>query len=65
MSTTPRIESAIPGRAPDLGGALAHAPRLAKGFSDLYAEYWQSEVIDPPLKEMTRIRNARMTDCGY
>ena len=65
MSTTPRIESAVPGRAPDLGGALAHAPGLAAGFAALYAEYWQSEVTEPALKEMTRIRNARITDCGY
>ena len=65
MSTTPRIESAIAGRAPDLGGALAHAPRLAQGFSELYAEYWQSKVTELPLKEMTRLRNARITDCGY
>ncbi len=65
MSTSPRIESAIPGRSPDLAGALMHAPRLAAGFAALYAEYWQSEVTDLPLKEMTRIRNARITDCGY
>ena len=65
MSTTPRINSAIAGRPADFGTILAHTPRLAKRFADLYAELWQEGVVDASIKEMTRIRNARVTDCGY
>lgn len=65
MSTTPRIDSAIPGKPPDFGTILAHTPRLAQCFADLYAELWQAGVADVSIKEMTRIRNARVTGCGY
>ena len=65
MSTNPRIESAVPGKPPDFGTILAHTPHLARRFADLYAELWQQGVVDVSLKEMTRIRNARVTDCGY
>ena len=65
LSKNPRIESAIPGRAPDFGSVLAHLPETASLFADLYAEFWQNGVLDPRIKEMTRIRNARITDCGY
>ena len=65
MSTKPRIESALAGQAPQLANVLAHVPELAGRFFELYAEFWQNGVIDPAIKEMTRIRNARITDCGY
>ena len=65
MSKEPRIASAVPGRAPDFASVLAHLPETAGLFADLYAEFWQNGVLDVRLKEMTRIRNARITDCGY
>ncbi len=65
MSKKPRIASAVPGRASDFASVLAHLPETASLFADLYAEFWQNGVLDVRLKEMTRIRNARITDCGY
>jgi hypothetical protein len=34
-------------------------------FFALYTELWQQGIVPPELKELTRIRNARITDCGY
>jgi hypothetical protein len=65
MSTTPRIDSAISGQAPDFGSVMSHIPNTMGRFFDLYAEFWQNGVVNPHLKEMTRLRNARITDCGY
>ena len=65
MSTTPRIESAIPGRTAEFATVMSHIPEATGRFFELYAEFWQRGVVDPQLKEMTRLRNARITDCGY
>ncbi len=65
MSKNPRIRSAIPGQPPDFATVLAHVPMLGGRFAELYAEFWQNGAVDPAIKEMTRIRNARITDCGY
>jgi len=65
LSKKPRVASAISGRAPDFASLLAHLPETASLFGDLYAEFWQNGVLDARTKEMTRIRNARITDCGY
>jgi len=65
MSTTPRLPSGIPGRDADFGTILALQPELAVGFRDTYAEFWSAGVLDHPSKEAVRIRNARITDCGY
>jgi AhpD family alkylhydroperoxidase len=65
MSTTPRVSSAIDGEAASLRSALAHQPRLAAAFSHMYGTMWNDGVLDQPLKETVRMRNARVTDCGY
>jgi hypothetical protein len=65
MSTTPRLDSAIPEQPPHLNTVLAHAPEVMARFGALYATFWQQGLIGSVLKEMTRIRNARITDCGY
>lgn len=65
MSTTPRIGSAIPGTTAEFGTVLRHAPELADAFFALYGEFWQRGLVDQPTKEITRIRNARVTDCGF
>ena len=44
---------------------MAHVPKLAGLFFELYGEFWRHGAADPAIKEMTRIRNARITDCGY
>ena len=65
MSTTPRLPSAIPDQPPHLGAVLAHSPEVMGAFGALYATFWQQGLVGAVLKEMTRIRNARITDCGY
>ena len=65
MSTTPRIPSAVPGAEENFGTVTAHAGELMGRFFELYAEFWQHGLVAPELKEMTRLRNARITDCGY
>lgn len=65
MSTKPRVPSALPGQPAQFGTVMAHAPATIESFAALYAELWQHGTVPAPLKEMTRLRNARITDCGY
>ena len=65
MSTKPRVTSAIPGQPPNFGSALAHQPGLAGAFGSLYSEFWSNGVLEHRTKEVTRMRNARVTDCGF
>jgi hypothetical protein len=65
VSTTPRFPSATPGRAGDLSSVMAHQPVLQRDFSVLYGTFWSHGVLDHPTKEVARLRNARITDCGY
>ena len=65
MSTVPRVPSAIPGQPPSLGSALAHRPELAKAFHRLYGTLWSEGVVSQAIKETARMRNARVTDCGF
>jgi len=65
MSTTPRIDSAVPGAPAEFVTVMSHTPDIIAKFGDLYAEFWQQGLISQEVKEMTRIRNARITDCGY
>lgn len=65
MSTTPRLPSAIPGQPPHFGSVMAHAPEVAASFGRLYATFWSKGVVDHRTKEVTRVRNARVTDCGF
>ena len=65
MSTTPRVGSAIPGARSKFGAVMSHTPDVIMKFGELYAEFWQQGLISQEIKEMTRIRNARITDCGY
>ena len=65
MSTVPRLPSAVADQPANFGTILAHHMQLAKGFGSTYATFWSHGVLDHPTKEATRIRNARITDCGY
>lgn len=65
MSTKPRVSSAIAGQEPSFGTALAHQPGLAGAFGALYGTFWSAGALDHRTKEVTRMRNARVTDCGY
>lgn len=65
MSTKPRVPSAVAGQPADFGSVMAHVPSTIGRFGELYAQFWQSGIVADELKEMTRMRNARITDCGY
>lgn len=65
MSTKPRVSSAVAGQPPGFGTALAHQPGLARAFGALYGTFWSQGALDHRTKEVTRMRNARVTDCGY
>ena len=65
MSTVPRVPSALPGIEPEFLSVMAHTPGIIESFGSLYADFWQRGLIGQEVKEMTRIRNARITDCGF
>ena len=65
MATNPRIPSALAGEPEHFGSVTAHAGELFPRFFALYAELWQRGIVAAEIKEVTRIRNARVTDCGY
>ncbi len=65
MSTTPRIAPPTPDQDADFGSVMQHTPDSIGRFFELYAYFWQAGKVAPTIKEMTRLRNARITDCGY
>lgn len=65
MATVPRLMSAIVDQDPNFGTVMSHAPEMLARFGALYAELWQQGTLPADLREMTRLRNARVTDCGY
>ncbi|GIX21001.1 MAG: hypothetical protein KatS3mg120_2677 [Erythrobacter sp.] len=65
MSTIPRVSSAIAGEPPHFAAVLAHQPEIAQSFFALYGRFWQSEVLSARIKEVARMRNARVTECGF
>ncbi len=65
MSTVPRVPSAIPGEPATLRSALAHCPDLAAAFHRLYGTMWSEGIVPQAIKETARMRNARVTDCGF
>ena len=65
MSTIPRISSAVPGEPPHFGNGLAHQPEIAASWGALYGAFWDSDVLSARLKEVARMRNARVTECGF
>jgi hypothetical protein len=44
---------------------LAHQPETLAAFTQLYGTLWSRGVVDHASKEVARLRNARVTDCGY
>jgi hypothetical protein len=64
MSTTPRVPSAQPGEPATFYSVFQHRPDFAARFGALYAEFWQNGRVSQRIKEVVRLRNARITDCG-
>jgi hypothetical protein len=65
MSTESRLPSAVPDMPPHFGSVMAHQPEILGAFGMLYGELWQRGVVPSTIREMTRLRNARVTDCGF
>ena len=65
MSTIPRVSSAVSGEPPHFGSVLAHQPAIAESFFALYGRFWGSDVLAARIKEVARMRNARVTECGF
>lgn len=65
MSSVPRLAPVDAAARSVFGSILAHQPGLAAAFFDLYGEFWNRGVLDHATKETARVRNARITDCGY
>jgi alkylhydroperoxidase family enzyme len=65
MSTIPRVSSAIAGEPPHFASVLAHQPAIAASFFALYGRFWDSDVLAARIKEIARMRNARVTACGF
>lgn len=49
---------------PESMNFFEHDPELTARFDAFYAELWQHGVVDEATKEVGRLRNARITDCG-
>jgi hypothetical protein len=64
MSTRPRVSSGEPGKPADFYTVFSHQPAFAARFAATYASFWQSDVLSQRIKEVVRLRNARITDCG-
>ncbi|MFU7527237.1 carboxymuconolactone decarboxylase family protein [Qipengyuania sp. ASV99] len=65
MSTIARVSSAVLGEPAHFGSVLAHQPAIAAAFTGLYGAFWGSDVLSARIKEVARMRNARVTECGF
>jgi alkylhydroperoxidase family enzyme len=53
------------GDDPIANSVLAHLPEALAAFEHLYGTLWSRGPVPPALLELVRIRNARITGCGY
>ncbi|MFK7912884.1 MAG: hypothetical protein AB8B93_03130 [Pseudomonadales bacterium] len=65
MSTKPRFPAADGVSDSNFGTVMAQVPATTGRFFELYGAFWQGGSVGADIKEMTRLRNARITDCGY
>ena len=54
-----------PPRHPIRGDVLGTQPEAHAAFARLYGLLWSHGLVDHTAKELARLRNARITDCGY
>lgn len=59
MADTPKTETRT------RSGLFSQTEPLGHSFFELYGSLWQQGLLDPQLKEAVRLRNARITDCGF
>lgn len=64
MATTPRVTSAIDGQPASIRTVMAHSSAVRNAFDSMYATLWSQGAVDVDIKELVRLRNARVTNCG-
>ena len=64
MATAPRLSSAADGKSANIRTVMAHSPDVRQAFDNMYATLWSKGVAPLDVKELIRLRNARVTDCG-
>ncbi|MFT7601174.1 MAG: hypothetical protein ACI8TP_004125 [Acidimicrobiales bacterium] len=64
MSTTPRLTSSVDGSRPSIRTVMGHSPQVRQAFDQMYATLWSGGVAPVDVKELIRLRNARVTGCG-
>jgi hypothetical protein len=64
VSTEPRLRLA--NDVPGIRGALGHVPGAIEALTAVQTVIWDPDaLVEPHVKEISRLRNARVTDCGY
>lgn len=61
MSSVPRIPVTDHPRA----AMFEQNRELGRRFRTLYATMWRDGVLEQGVKEIVRMRNARVVDCGW
>ncbi len=64
MSTSPRLASAVDGKSANIRTVMRHSPKVREAFDAMYATLWSGGEAPVDVKELMRLRNARVTDCG-
>jgi uncharacterized protein with von Willebrand factor type A (vWA) domain len=64
MATTPRLPSAVAGKRATARTVYAHAAELKSTFDAMYAVLWRPDELSEAIKELVRLRNARVTACS-
>ena len=66
MPRTPRIAPPRTAEGDAISASvLAHQPEALAAFTQLYGTLWSRGELDHMTKELARLRNARVTDCGF
>ncbi len=62
-----RSDQGAPGESDDAisGSVLAEQPEALMRFLELYGTLWSHGRLPQSVKEVARLRNARVTDCAY
>lgn len=64
MSTTPRLASSVEGKGQNVRTVMGHSPKVREAFDTMYATLWSKGAAPVDVKELIRLRNARVTGCG-
>jgi len=64
MATSPRLPSVVDGKSASISTVMAHSPKVRAAFDQMYGTLWSRGAVDTDVKELVRLRNARVTDCG-